>query len=242
MSVTGTPALVATSQSLEPGDLICLYRIELDPIGVPTTWAFVESTSKTAVVYQGVTYTPVDVKVEGFEYSGQGKLPEPTLSITNATRLLSGAAVVYKDLIGARFVRIRTYKHFLDGQPAADPNSCYAPDVFTIAQKTKHDKTEIVWKLQALMDQEGRKLPGRTILRDFCPWRYRRWNSDTASFDYTKVVGCPYTGTAYFDQQGVATTAALDKCGKRESDCKLRFGTNAALPYGGFPGVARVRV
>ncbi|HFF4526214.1 TPA: phage minor tail protein L, partial [Acinetobacter baumannii] len=32
----------------------------------------------------------------------------------------------------------------------------------------------------------------------------------------------------------------LDACGKRVSSCTCRFGENAVLPYGAFPGVQRV--
>ncbi len=39
----------------------------------------------------------------------------------------------------------------------------------------------------------------------------------------------------YFDQDDrIVLTAAEDRCGKRLTSCKLRFGTRA-LPFGGFP-------
>lgn len=42
----------------------------------------------------------------------------------------------------------------------------------------------------------------------------------------------------FFDENdNEVFTAAEDKCGHRLSSCKLRFGENAELPYGGFPGI-----
>ena len=49
---------------------------------------------------------------------------------------------------------------------------------------------------------------------------------------------CGYTGTNYFDANNNAVgSASLDVCGKRLSSCQVRFGTNAELPYGSYPGI-----
>jgi len=34
---------------------------------------------------------------------------------------------------------------------------------------------------------------------------------------------------------------AQDVCGKRVSSCEVRFGTNAELPFGGFPAAALIK-
>ena len=48
---------------------------------------------------------------------------------------------------------------------------------------------------------------------------------------------CSYTGTDYYDVNGnTVSTLAQDVCGKRVASCKLRFGENAELPFGSFPG------
>lgn len=41
----------------------------------------------------------------------------------------------------------------------------------------------------------------------------------------------------YTDNDAPTTTAASDNCGKRVSSCKKRFGAEAALPFGSFPGI-----
>jgi len=230
-------SISAASQSLEPGALITLFILDLAPLGLPNRWYF---TPERDIVFGGQVYTAIEIDAQGFEWSGQGPMPQPQIRIANANRVMSGISALYKDLVGARLTRVRTYARFLDGQPDADPTAIYTAEIYSIEQKTGHDKTMIEWSLSAAMDQEGRKVPGRRVLRDLCMWRYRVWNPITGVFDYSKVQ-CPYTGNQYFDEKGNSTTAENDKCGRCISDCKLRFGANEVLPYGGFPGVARAR-
>jgi lambda family phage minor tail protein L len=145
----------------------------------------------------------------------------------------------YGDLIGCEVSRVRTFQQFLDGQLEADPTAYFGPDTFKVERKTDENPVYIEWELSASIDQQGVKLPRRQVLRDTCSLMYRVWNASTNSFDYTHAT-CPYTGSAYFDVHDNATTAAQDTCSLRLSSCKLRFQP-APLPYGGFPGVARVQ-
>jgi lambda family phage minor tail protein L len=44
------------------------------------------------------------------------------------------------------------------------------------------------------------------------------------------------------DANDAATSdSTKDVCGKRLTSCKLRFGQNNPLPYGGFPAAALTR-
>lgn len=46
------------------------------------------------------------------------------------------------------------------------------------------------------------------------------------------------TATQWYDENDQPVyVSANDVCGKRLSSCKVRFGQNAELPYGGFPGI-----
>ncbi|MFG5121663.1 phage minor tail protein L, partial [Methylorubrum sp. POS3] len=79
------------------------------------------------------------------------------------TRVMSSAAALHDDLIGARLIRTRTYAQFLDGGPTPDPQAAYAQDIYVFDRKTAHTKRAITWTLAAAMDQEGVMLPGRLI-------------------------------------------------------------------------------
>jgi len=74
------------------------------------------------------------------------------------------------------------------------------------------------------MDLTNVKLPKGQITKNVCAWRYRS-------------AECSYTGGAVANQMDIITTDLnQDKCGHRVESCKLRFGANGVLPYGGFPG------
>ena len=129
-----------------------------------------------------------------------------------------------------------TFAQFPDGAAMADPD-CHSPiDAYVVNRKTSQTAELVTFELSTPLDQTSKMLPGRMVLKRHCSWRYRSY--DGATFDYTKVE-CPYTGTDYFTPEGDATDKpALDNCGKRVSDCKLRF-VGEPLPFGGFPGVRR---
>jgi len=225
-------------QKPDLGEYIVLFDLDATALG-GEIYRFTQSSFEASVVtWRGNEYTPFDVLAEGFEISGEGKLPRPTFTIANSTLAVSSAVRAWDDLVGAIVTRWRTLIKYLDGQSSADPDSHFPVDVFVIERKLEHTKRHIQWEMSAVMDQQGKKLPRRQVLRDTCTAIYRTW--DGSAFSYT-LATCPYTGENYYDRDGVATTAALDRCGKRRTDCELRF-PSAALPTTAFPGVARTRV
>ncbi|ACL61032.1 phage minor tail protein L [Methylobacterium nodulans] len=237
-------ALIRAGQSLTPGDLVALFIIDLSPIRVNQQFAFTSQADKARgpLKFRGITYTPLDVKAEGFELTGQGTMPQPKISVSNATRLMSSATLLYQDLIGAKLIRTRTYAQFLDDGATPDPEAAYTQDIYRFEQKVEHSKHQIVWNLAADMDQEGRELPARLVIRDICLWRYRRWDEDAQAFVYDGVQ-CLYNGDQSYDRFGNPTTPDQDEPSRHVTTCcKVRFGADAQLPFGGFPGVARVRV
>lgn len=239
--------LARTGQQPVTGNLVSLYTIDLSTIGVDAMYTFTAQVDKTLgkLRFRGVDYVPTDIQCSGFETSSQS-LPRPHVTITNVNRLMSSAAILHEDLIGARFVRLRTYTQYLDDGTTPDTGAAYASDVFLFDQKVRHNKQEIEWELAAAMDQEGRTIPGRPILRDVCMARYRRVvlspSGAFQKYDYSKAQ-CPYTGSQAYNRDGLPVVSELDSPSrKRDTCCKKRFGDNAPLPFWGFPGVSRTRV
>ncbi|AMB48257.1 phage minor tail protein L [Methylobacterium sp. AMS5] len=226
-------------QSRSPGDQVFLFRLDCTPIGGQVYFFTQSAHADGAVKFGGVTYTAVDLDFSGYELNGQGALPTPTVKLSNTNEVIQGLVNTYgDDLIGCKMQRVRTYARFLDGMPDADPGAYFGPDTFEIEQKVSENPIFIEWKLSASIDQQGRLIPGRQALRDTCVARYRR-NRD-GTFDYSKAT-CPYTGEACFNRKGEPTSPDKDACGRRLSDCELRFGKENPLPFWGFPGMARVR-
>lgn len=227
--------VVLKSQGLFPGDEIRLYDIDLGPIGGGILRYVPGTLDGQPVRWRGNLYRSLPIDASGFDKTGRGQLPTPTLTVARE-EILSAAVITFGDLRRSRVIRWRTFVEYLDGMPEADPNAAWKPDIFEIRRKTHHDAEKIEWELGAAIDQQGHKIPGRVALRDHCPWIYRSWNG--GAFDYSRAT-CPYNGPRYFRQDGVETGfPGEDRCGKRLDDCGKRFGNNP-LPFGGFPGMLK---
>jgi len=237
--MTTNAKIKQSNQEFTPGELVTLYELDMTDLG-GTTMYFTDTTlSGASVVFNGVTYVPIDVETDGWEYDGK-QLPRPKIRIANTNKVLMAEIYAYGDLLGAVLTRRRTYTKYLDGQPDADPNAQFPVDVYVVEQKTLQNKFMVEWELSAYMDYTGTKIPKGRLLRDTCTHIYRKWTGSV--FDYTKAT-CPYTGTNYFKKDGTVTTAANDSCGRKYSDCKLRYpNKDDELPTKAFPSIARTRV
>jgi lambda family phage minor tail protein L len=237
-------SITARAQSLAPGALVELFTLDctmIDVAGAPGgVYTFTPSAGHV-LAFGGVEYAPVDIEADGFEVTGAGSLPTPKLRITNVTRVLAALAATAGDLLGAQVTRLRTFVEFLDGEPGADPEMCFPPDIYRVERLSAFSKTVIEWELSAALDQQGRVLPGRQVLQGACTHRYRRWDAASGGFDYTSAT-CPWTGGGFTAQGQATADPAADRCGKRLADCRLRFGAGGVLPTRAFPAVAKTRV
>lgn len=184
-----------------PGSLVTLFQLDLNPLGVATILYFTSDNmgDGTEIVFEGKTYTQVDVAANGFEFSGTGPIPTPSLSVSNVGGFLGSLLQDYGDLVGAGVTRIRTFSSFLDGEAdraglVAYEEYAFPKDIYTVEQKTSHTKLLVEWKLSSALDQQGRMLPARQVLRDNCLHTYRYWNG--SAFDYSRAT-CPYKGGSF---------------------------------------------
>lgn len=225
-------------QSLTPDARISLFRLDTSSLGGPVYYFCQSAESGKPVEFGTQEYLPVDLEFKGMETNGSGAIPMPTVTLSNTNGAIQKIVNQYGDLLGCEFRRVRVFARHLDGGEDADATAYFGPDIFRVERKSVENPLIIEWELSASIDQEGRKLPGRRVIRDTCLWRYRHLNDD-GNFDYEKAQ-CPYTGSQYFDTSGVACAKEDDRCGRRLSDCELRFGVGQPLPFGGFPGAGRV--
>jgi lambda family phage minor tail protein L len=237
--------LSAAAQSLTPGERIALYRLDATSIGGGVRF-FTQATDESGIgiSFGGQTYIASDIIVEQFETNAGGVLPTPTMRIANTDLMIQALVNEFGDLAGCELRRVRTFKRFLDGQPDADPLKFIGPDVFRIERKTDENPVFIEWELSAAIDQEGKLLPGRQFIRDTCTRRYRIYDptSPRAASDgyvYSNVFPCQYSGGNAWTSTGQPTTAANDVCGRKDSDCQLRFGN--VRKTSAFPAMGRVR-
>jgi lambda family phage minor tail protein L len=221
--------------ALAPNAIIELFQLHLNATlhGTSDIYYFhagVNANVTGNIIWNGETYVRLPIQAEGFDYSSGGTLPRPTLTVANlggeisALILAANAITPGNDLGGAKVVRIRTLKKFLDGEAGADPHAKFPDEIWYVDRKAAENRDVVQWELASKFDMSGTLIPKRQIIANICQWQYRS-------------AECGYTGSNYWNESDqVVGTLALDKCGKRLGSCKLRFGETAELPFGSFPG------
>ena len=239
---TGFPSVYEELSVFNPSAIIEMFELRLDNNlhGSSEIYRWHPGVNEQVtgnIVWNGETYFRVPIKAEGFEYKNTGTLPRPTLTVDNTTSLITAllllvnATTVGNDLAGAEVRRIRTLKKFLDaanfasGNSDADPYAAFPEERWFIDRKAAENRNIVSFELASKFDVAGQKLPKRQCVANICQWEYR--SSE-----------CGYTGSNFFDvNDNAAASLAQDRCGKRLSSCKLRFGENDPLPFGSFPSV-----
>lgn len=117
--------------------------------------------------------------------------------------------------------------------PTADPNEHFLDEIWFIERKVSETKETVEFELTTAIDLNGEQLPGRQVIAGVCGWLIRGGYRGPY---------CGYNGPAVADANDVPTTdPARDQCGGRVNSCKLRFGADKPLPYGGFPAAGLLR-
>lgn len=198
----------------------------------------------------GQEYEPVPVEVSGMERGGQGAVAQPTIRISNATRVFGDFLLGFAQLVGARLTRTIISDLYMD-QPHAtlpatwvngDPDAWWDQQIYLLEELTSLTPEWAEWRLGADLDIEGRQVPGHQMFRDTCRLRYRVWDAVGGAFDYS-AASCPYTGAGMFNYLDQTTAISTeDRCSRKLSGCRARFeppNTSPAepLPIDSFPGL-----
>ncbi|WP_333976377.1 phage minor tail protein L [Burkholderia cepacia] len=221
-------------QQLEPGALIELFELDATAIGGQVAY-FHGHRQQGKIVWRAVAYSPWPITADGFERTSSGRQPVPTLKVGNLDGSISSLCLALADMVGAKVTRRRTLLKYLDavnfpsGNPSANPNEEMPPETWLIERKSREDNETVEFELSSPLDFDGEQLPRRQIIPNLCTWAYRGPE-------------CGYTGGPCADANDAPTTdPAKDRCSNSVRGCKLRFGANNPLPYGGFPAAGLVR-
>ncbi|MCX8664911.1 MULTISPECIES: phage minor tail protein L [unclassified Gilliamella] len=221
---------------LEAGAIIELFDIDLSEIVGHKAVLRVHNglnELRRAIIWQGNEYEPYPIKAQGFERSGQGTSNRPTLTASNAYGILNGLIESYEGMIGAVVTRHEVLVKYLDainfanGNKHADPH-CEIVSNYILEQVKQQTSRVVVFELALPCESDGAMLPKRIIIANTCGWIYRSTE-------------CGYTGGAVADEFDQPTDdITRDKCSRCVAGCKLRFGQNGILPFGGFPTAAKL--
>ena len=99
--------------------------------------------------------------------------------------------------------------------------------LYVIEQLKSLDDVTATFELALPIETDGARIPLLMITSDTCIWQYRSSQ-------------CGYTGGPVADEYDEPTTdPKKDKCSHCLRGCKLRWGQNAVLPFGGFPSTTQ---
>ena len=216
---------------------VSLYTLDATALGGTIYNFTTETDGGVALVFNGVTYLPLPVSITGMEMSGEGRMPRPTMTVSNVTKTFLGLVAASKGAVGAKLTRTQTLAKYLDGASEADTSAMFAQDVFFIEQLKERSKSGIVWELVSPLDFGNQQIPKNQVI-GYCQRRYRVYVD--GAMDYTNA-SCRYNRTNYFTRDGVPTTIENDVCGKKLSDCEMRFSVaGEEIPFYGCPGVGQI--
>jgi len=180
---------VSALQEINPGAVIELFTLQLDATlhGSNTIYRFHNGANLNAngeVVWAGNSYLRFPIQCEGFEFTGTGTLPRPTISVSNIFGTLTAImqdvnqTTVGNDLNGAKLTRIRTLARFLDavnfegntnpyGTP--DPSAEFPQEIYFLDRKVTENRNVVTWEAQSALDLVNVKLPGRLATKELFP-------------------------------------------------------------------------
>ena len=140
------------------------------------------------IIWNGNSYQPLPVKMEGFEHKSQGGLPRPKFSIANPQGLFSRIIYSNQDFLNCKVTRKRTFARFLDEENfqnrnlnqdfensfgKSDPRASFADDIYFINKKTLENKDRIEFELVSSLELQNAWVPARTVMSNYCNWTYR---------------------------------------------------------------------
>ncbi len=191
-----------------PSALIYLFKLDGTAIGLDTIFYFCDGTSTSfqPVVFNGITYTPIPIRVENMDYDGKGSQTRPKLTVSNINGFVSNLLLANTNLIGATVERTKVFARFLDAvnfptpRPpwvTPDPTAAYAPEPFMVNRKVMENPQVVQFELGSPLETQGAMLPGRQIIANLCRWKYRDART------------CGYSGPPVSDAQNRTFTGSF---------------------------------
>ena len=244
-------------QKLEPGNEIRLYEVDGTAFGVGEVLRFhsyniphTEAEIATAggnesrlpaksIWWQGREYSAWPCNITGLEKSTSGSSATPKLAVADLNGSITALCLAYDDMLKAVVTIHDTLAQYLDarnfpgGNPTADATQEKLQVWYIDGKESEMPGASIEFRLSSPLDLQGVMIPTRQ-LHSLCTWCIRG--------KYRSGDGCDYAGTRYFDKNNnPVSDPSLDQCNGTLTACKLRFGENNELSFGGFPGTSLIR-
>lgn len=227
-------------QSLYPGEIVTLVEIDGSRFGARKYCFHAENISYTPeelmiaretgelppkdIIFQDETFGARPFDISGINFTSNGKADKPQLTISNLDSRVSALVREYNGMMQAKVTFwIVPANSLKDGE--VDEEADYRKLIYYIERPNYVNKTAVRFDLTSPYDMDGIMIPSR-VTQSVCYWAIRGW--------YRSGKGCGYNGAAMFDKDNKAVTdPSKDFCAGTPNACKIRFGADQELDFGG---------
>lgn len=164
--------------------------ISLYELGLSTTLYFHAENTTDSLVFDGNSYEPFPMIIEGIETTADGAQNRPTLTLPNVDSLTRSDSeirstisdFVLEDLIGARVTRRQTLEKYIG---ASVSNYYEFPKaIYIIDRIASKNELAVQLELASPFDLAGVRVPSRQVTGKYCAWVYKGYtqnNTDVRS-------------------------------------------------------------
>ena len=187
---------------INPSSIIELYELELtvglhipagNPNNLDTVFRFHAGANLNnfgPIRFNGNDYQRVAVQIEGFEDTGKGTIPRPTLTFSNLGGITKDGTVMTmsdflaivnlttpgNDLLDAKVTRLMPLASALDNDnfvgdnPFGTPSTDRLQDrIYYIDRKAAETRQIVQFELVSVLDMQNKRIPARIVTRDLFP-------------------------------------------------------------------------
>lgn len=153
---------------LKPETPAYLELFSIDFAGIPGLSGLIyyfTPSSASPITWNGNSYLPWAIQIEGIGMASEGSPIRPTLNIGNldANKLIGTIVFGYSDIIGAKVTYVRTFETYIG------TSISLAPIKLLIGRKLSHNSKTISFELRSPLDKERGFLPHRQALKKDFP-------------------------------------------------------------------------
>ena len=227
-------------QSLYPGEIITLVEIDGTRFGANIYRLHNENIAYTPeellqarqtgtlpeknIIFRGDVYGARPFGISGINFTSNGKAEKPQLTLSNVDSQVSALIRAYNGMMQAKVTIWITPSDLIDKSGnVADGD--YRKMVYYIERPNFCNQSTARFDLTTPYDMDGIMIPPRTA-QSVCYWAQRGW--------YRSGKGCGYNGSRMFDKDNnPVSDPSQDYCAGTATACKLRFGADRELDFGG---------
>lgn len=184
------------------------------------------------IIFRGETYGARPFGISGINFTSNGKPSKPQLTLANLDSRVSALIRSYNGMMQAKVTIWVTAREFMN-EDGSIKDGAFRKLVYYIERPSFCNQNIAQFDLTSPYDMDGIMIPAR-VSQSVCHWAQRGW--------YRSGKGCGYNGNRMFDKDNnPVTDPSQDFCAGTPTACKLRFGADQELDFGGTPVASLLR-